>query len=42
MDDREDTPWYPTMRLFRQNAHEGWAAMIPRVTDELRRFTRDS
>ena len=41
MDDREDTPWYPTMRLFRQNADKGWAAMIPRVTDELRRFTRN-
>ena len=38
MDDREDTPWYPTMRLFRQNAHEGWEPMIRRVTDELRRF----
>ncbi len=35
MDDREDTPWYPTMRLFRQRGG-GWPELIARVADELR------
>jgi Tfp pilus assembly protein PilF len=33
--DREDTPWYPTLRLFRQPAHGDWAATIARVAQEL-------
>jgi tetratricopeptide (TPR) repeat protein len=33
---REDTPWYPTMRLFRQPRAADWAAVIDRVADELR------
>ena len=36
MDGREETPWYPTMRLFRQDAGEGWPGVIARVVDELR------
>jgi hypothetical protein len=37
--DREDTPWYPTMRLFRQcSPDEGWQRVIQRVSVELRRF----
>jgi hypothetical protein len=36
MDDREDTPWYPTMRLFRQSREGEWAAVIDRVARELR------
>lgn len=35
MDQREDTPWYPTMRLFRQDHGEGWPHLIARVVDEL-------
>ena len=32
MHDRTDSPWYPqTMRLFRQSAGEGWAAVVERV-----------
>jgi ADP-heptose:LPS heptosyltransferase len=35
--DREDTPWYPTMRLFRQPAqHSGWQPVIERIHRELR------
>jgi hypothetical protein len=34
--EREDTPWYPTMRLFRQPAMGDWDAVIQRVADELR------
>jgi ADP-heptose:LPS heptosyltransferase len=33
--EREDTPWYPTMRLFRQPAMGDWDAVIRRVADEL-------
>jgi tetratricopeptide (TPR) repeat protein len=37
--DREDSPWYPTMRLFRQPRFGDWPSVIRRVTDELARFT---
>jgi ADP-heptose:LPS heptosyltransferase len=29
--DRDDTPWYPTMRLFRQTSRGDWAGVIERV-----------
>jgi hypothetical protein len=32
---REDSPWYPTMRLFRQPALGDWPAVIDRVREEL-------
>jgi len=32
---REDTPWYPTMRLFRQSEARSWAEVIARVRTEL-------
>jgi tetratricopeptide (TPR) repeat protein len=35
MFDREDNPWYPTMRLFRQKKGEDWAEVIARVAAEL-------
>jgi len=34
--DREDSPWYPTMRLFRQIGNEGWGGVVSRVAAELR------
>jgi hypothetical protein len=36
MDDREDTPWYPTMRLFRQTRPGDWESVMARVGEELR------
>jgi tetratricopeptide (TPR) repeat protein len=33
--DREDTPWYPSMRLFRQGAPQAWDEVIARVSAEL-------
>jgi tetratricopeptide (TPR) repeat protein len=33
---REDTPWYPTMRLFRQHRGGDWTDVIARMAGELR------
>ena len=33
--DRDDSPWYPTARLFRQNASREWGSVIERVRVEL-------
>ncbi len=35
MDGRDDTPWYPTMRLFRQPRPGDWDAVVSRVAGEL-------
>ena len=34
--DRDDSPWYPTARLFRQDAPGDWAGVISAVADQLR------
>ena len=34
--EREDTPWYPTMRLYRQKTAGNWEEVIQRVADQLR------
>ncbi len=36
--DREDTPWYPTMRLFRQKTRGEWGPEVSRLARELRTF----
>jgi hypothetical protein len=36
--EREDSPWYPTARLFRQTTRGDWAPVIARVAAELRRL----
>ncbi|MBI3710034.1 MAG: hypothetical protein HY246_20500, partial [Proteobacteria bacterium] len=33
---REDSPWYPTMRLFRQRRHGDWSDVAARVVEALR------
>lgn len=33
--EREDTPWYPTMRLFRQRSPGDWDEVVRRVRDRL-------
>jgi tetratricopeptide (TPR) repeat protein len=33
--DREDNPWYPTIRLFRQPAQLAWQPVMARVAQEL-------
>ncbi len=38
--DREDSPWYPQTRLFRQKSPKDWSDPLVRVGDALRRFHR--
>ena len=33
--DREDSPWYPTARLFRQSKPQDWDSVLDRVRNEL-------
>jgi tetratricopeptide (TPR) repeat protein len=37
---REDTPWYPTMRLFRQSEQGDWSAPVGRIVEELKKLAR--
>jgi hypothetical protein len=34
--DREDSPWYPSMRLFRQETLGDWESVVGRLVDELK------
>ena len=40
MKDREDTPWYPTMRLFRQSAMGDWPEAFARIAAALGKALR--
>jgi hypothetical protein len=33
--DRDDSPWYPTVRLFRQQRLDDWEGVLERVRREL-------
>lgn len=35
--DRDDSPWYPSMKLFRQKRRGDWADVFRRVTKELQK-----
>ena len=37
---RDDSPWYPTMRIFGQSAMGNWSDVVARVKEELRVFSR--
>jgi hypothetical protein len=38
MTDRDDSPWYPTVRLYRQPAPNDWSAVVTRVARDLREW----
>ncbi len=40
--DREDTPWYPTMRLFRPRQKLDWPELLQRVGQQLTRTVRQT
>ena len=39
--DRSDTPWYPTMRLFRQTRPRDWQGVVEQVKQALESYTID-
>ena len=36
--DREDSPWYPSVRLFRQEQRDDWSGVMSRVVSQLLRL----
>jgi hypothetical protein len=36
--EREDSPWYPTARLYRQPAIDGWEDVVARIAHDLQDF----
>jgi hypothetical protein len=38
MSERCDSPWYPTMRLFRQERQDEWQSVVSRIGEELSNF----
>jgi hypothetical protein len=36
--DRDDSPWYPTLRQFRQSRPGDWASVVQSLADALREF----
>jgi len=39
---REDSPWYPTMRLFRQPHHDDWDGLTAKVAGKLAQYIENS
>jgi tetratricopeptide (TPR) repeat protein/ADP-heptose:LPS heptosyltransferase len=39
---REDSPWYPTVRLFRQSQPGNWQAVFQRIAGEVRKLLQRS
>ena len=40
--EREDTPWYPSMRLFRQSETGDWSRVFAQVRSNLERYIADN
>ena len=39
--DRDDSPWYPRMRIYRQQRPHDWATVITRIRHDLEHLQRD-
>jgi hypothetical protein len=39
--DRDDSPWYPTMRLFRQRTAGDWEGLVEELAEVLRAWCRE-
>ena len=39
--DREDSPWYPTFKIFRQPAPNEWDSVVKRIAADLRLFVKN-
>jgi hypothetical protein len=39
--ERRDSPWYPTMRLYRRGNGERWPAVVTRLVDDLQLWVND-
>jgi hypothetical protein len=35
---RNDSPWYPSMKIFRQNNFQDWSVVIQDLQEELNEF----
>ena len=40
LEDREDSPWYPSLRLFRQDESRDWGPVLHRVSEELEQLVK--
>lgn len=38
---RDDTPWYPAMKLYRQEKPGAWSDVLHRVADDIRQIVKD-
>ena len=41
LEGREDSPWYPTLRLFRQSRRDDWTDVVERVKAALEEWVRE-
>jgi hypothetical protein len=41
MYDRQDSPWYPTMRLVRQTSFDDWSGVFARLAEDLRQLAAE-
>lgn len=38
--DRDDSPWYPSLKLYRQHAHEDWSGVMRNLAEDFADFVR--
>jgi len=40
--DRQDSPWYPSVKIFRQNSFDNWNQTLNQIRQELTKFIATS